>query len=246
MAGRPKKQKSITSIFALRLTERMLKMDVGNEELCSKIGVKASQTISGYKSGTREPDIDKLIKIADALNTSVDYLIGRTDDPDPNPEIVKISEMTGLSSEAIDKLMIAQKDSDNEIVQNLRLISRRYAKLLSWLIINQGNSIDPDTGECLFDGLLDYFNIDDKSNIKVYRFDAETGFIPLGEFWEDELHIAKGRGLRPYNSKTMDAGTFELIKERLNTLRRVYWNQIEEQSAHENDKPESNEQDTDK
>ena len=41
-------------------------------------------TISRYETGEREPGIDELIKIADYFNVSVDYLIGRTDNPELN------------------------------------------------------------------------------------------------------------------------------------------------------------------
>lgn len=41
-------------------------------------------TISRYETGEREPGIDELIKIADYFNVSVDYLIGRSENPKMN------------------------------------------------------------------------------------------------------------------------------------------------------------------
>ena len=38
-------------------------------------------TISRYETGEREPGIIELIQLADYFNISVDYLIGRTDNP---------------------------------------------------------------------------------------------------------------------------------------------------------------------
>ena len=38
-------------------------------------------TISRYETGEREPGIAELIKIADYFNVSIDYLVGRTDNP---------------------------------------------------------------------------------------------------------------------------------------------------------------------
>ena len=38
-------------------------------------------TISRYESGEREPGIVELIRIADYFHVSIDYLVGRTDDP---------------------------------------------------------------------------------------------------------------------------------------------------------------------
>jgi len=37
-----------------------------------------------YESGDREPNIDKLIEIADFFDVSIDYLVGRTDNPKIN------------------------------------------------------------------------------------------------------------------------------------------------------------------
>ncbi len=41
-------------------------------------------TISRYETGEREPGINELIKIADYFNVSVDYLLGRTENPKIN------------------------------------------------------------------------------------------------------------------------------------------------------------------
>ena len=44
-----------------------------------------SQGLIGYyKTGKRDPSSSNLLKIADALNVSVDYLLGRTDKPEIN------------------------------------------------------------------------------------------------------------------------------------------------------------------
>ena len=41
----------------------------------------SQNTISRYESGEREPRIAELIRIADYFRVSIDYLVGRTDDP---------------------------------------------------------------------------------------------------------------------------------------------------------------------
>lgn len=38
-------------------------------------------TISRYETGVREPGISELIRIADYFDVSIDYLVGRTDNP---------------------------------------------------------------------------------------------------------------------------------------------------------------------
>ena len=37
-----------------------------------------------YKNGIKRPTIDNLVKIADYLNVSTDYLLGRTENPEIN------------------------------------------------------------------------------------------------------------------------------------------------------------------
>lgn len=41
----------------------------------------SQNTISRYETGEREPSIADLIKLADYFKVSIDYLVGRTDDP---------------------------------------------------------------------------------------------------------------------------------------------------------------------
>ena len=46
--------------------------------------------VSHYEQGTRTPTLNKLVKLADALDVSIDYLLGRTGND--NPEISEIIE----------------------------------------------------------------------------------------------------------------------------------------------------------
>lgn len=53
-----------------------LERKLTQEELADYINVSKS-TYSRYESGTTEPDMDTLNKLADFFNVSVDYLLGR-------------------------------------------------------------------------------------------------------------------------------------------------------------------------
>ncbi|MFX4262746.1 helix-turn-helix domain-containing protein [Pelotomaculum propionicicum] len=44
-----------------------------------------NKTLSGYEKGVSEPDIDTLITLANLYETSIDYLVGKTDEPTPHP-----------------------------------------------------------------------------------------------------------------------------------------------------------------
>ncbi len=64
-----------------RLKELRNKKSITQEELGKTIGL-SKQTISTYELGTREPDNDTLLKLADFFAVSLDYLLGRTDNPE--------------------------------------------------------------------------------------------------------------------------------------------------------------------
>ena len=38
-------------------------------------------TIGNFENGNKKPSLNMLIKLADYFNVSIDYLVGRTDDP---------------------------------------------------------------------------------------------------------------------------------------------------------------------
>ena len=44
----------------------------------------SQNTISRYETGAREADYETLLAFADYFNVSVDYLLGRTDNPEVN------------------------------------------------------------------------------------------------------------------------------------------------------------------
>ena len=47
----------------------------------------SQETISAYESGKASPSIETLVKMADFLNTSTDYLLGRIKDDNPLSQI---------------------------------------------------------------------------------------------------------------------------------------------------------------
>ena len=59
--------------FALRLTKKMAERGVSQADLCRLTGL-ASSMVSHYCTGQRTPSIAAAIKIAKALNTTVDQL----------------------------------------------------------------------------------------------------------------------------------------------------------------------------
>lgn len=65
-----------------RLKTLRKEKNLTQEELGRKINV-TKVSISGYENNNRSPDTETLQNIADFFDVSVDYLLGRTDDPNP-------------------------------------------------------------------------------------------------------------------------------------------------------------------
>ena len=63
------------NLKALRLSKKL-----SQQQLALRLDL-SQQTIYKYENGITEPDIATLIKLADYFNTSVDYLIGNTNNP---------------------------------------------------------------------------------------------------------------------------------------------------------------------
>ncbi|BAD74778.1 transcriptional regulator [Geobacillus kaustophilus HTA426] len=65
-----------------RLRKLRQEKKLTQEELGKKINV-TKVSISGYENGNRTPDTETLQKLADFFNVTTDYLLGRTDHPNP-------------------------------------------------------------------------------------------------------------------------------------------------------------------
>lgn len=66
-------------IFAERLKKLRIEKNLTQQELADMIGAVKS-TISQYETCKREPVLSILIKLANALDVSIPYLIGESDD----------------------------------------------------------------------------------------------------------------------------------------------------------------------
>lgn len=68
-------------IQAQRIAERRHKLGLSQEELASQIGTSQRQ-ISKYETGKNDPTGDVLAALARALDTTTDWLLGLTDNPE--------------------------------------------------------------------------------------------------------------------------------------------------------------------
>lgn len=98
-----KEKKGNIDVFKEKLKKSRINAGFSQDDLADAIGVNRA-TISFYEKGTRKPDIDIFIKIADALNVSCDYLLGYSNSPIREQHETK--EITELSDKAIEELQI--------------------------------------------------------------------------------------------------------------------------------------------
>jgi transcriptional regulator with XRE-family HTH domain len=91
--------------FGQRLRELRRERNMTQQEFADAIMISRS-TIAGYETAGKEPDNDRLLKIADFFGVSVDYMIGATNDryvgtSRSAPEIVfKISKLVSENADA--------------------------------------------------------------------------------------------------------------------------------------------------
>jgi transcriptional regulator with XRE-family HTH domain len=66
--------------FAERLPLLRKSKKITQKQLAEALGIN-TRTIQYYESGDKRPDFDGLIRLADYFDVSIDYLVGRSDDP---------------------------------------------------------------------------------------------------------------------------------------------------------------------
>lgn len=78
------------------------KRGLTQEDLASKIGISRA-SLSHYEKNRRDPDYTTLTKFADFFKVSVDYLLGRTDDPSniSDPGVRELSDELELTDEQL-------------------------------------------------------------------------------------------------------------------------------------------------
>ena len=77
-----------------------LSQDRLTEMVCERLGkeTRSSQGVSNYERGASYPSLQVVCALADIFHCSVDYLLGRSDTP--NPEAAEVVAYTGLTAEA--------------------------------------------------------------------------------------------------------------------------------------------------
>ena len=101
-----------------------MKRNITQVDLANKIKVK-QETISAYESGKALPSADALIKIADYLNTSCDYLLGRIEDDSPLSGF-NIKEMNPKTYKMINNFIMLKDKEKDDVLWYSEVIRKKY------------------------------------------------------------------------------------------------------------------------
>jgi transcriptional regulator with XRE-family HTH domain len=102
--------------FADRLRAARDLRQMNQEEVARKSGLQPS-AVSHFETGTRKPSFDNLRRLADALEVTTDFLVGRVDDPAasaPQGELFrKLGQLTASDRDTI-KMFVDQLAKKNQ------------------------------------------------------------------------------------------------------------------------------------
>ena len=92
-------------LFQSRLSRTRHKRHLSQSDLANRSGLQPS-AVSHFETGNRAPSFDNLRRLADALEVTTDYLLGRVDDPAASgPTMARIfRSSSSMSSEDLDVL----------------------------------------------------------------------------------------------------------------------------------------------
>ncbi len=89
--------------FGKRLAEVRKDKSLSQEEVAKHLGTKAP-VIGRYERDEMKPSIETATKLADLLEVSLDYLVGKTDIELDNTTLQRILEVQNLPQEVKEKL----------------------------------------------------------------------------------------------------------------------------------------------
>jgi transcriptional regulator with XRE-family HTH domain len=111
--------------LATRILAIRTRMGLSQEKFGELVG-KSQRTVAAWESGSRAPSFATLCELADALDVSVDYLLGRTEIPNiyqtadnrphQQPQPVQMPQSVGELSDLIQQIVdhtLAERNNPN-------------------------------------------------------------------------------------------------------------------------------------
>ena len=95
---------NIKKMIGERIGLALKNADKKQKELAQYLNI-SDNTVSYFVNGSRTPNTEQIIKIADFLNVSADYLLCRTNVAKADMILQTIAKETGLSERAIERIL---------------------------------------------------------------------------------------------------------------------------------------------
>lgn len=103
---------NIKKTVGTRINAALVRCNVLQKDLAKELGV-TDNTISYFCNGTRGPQLEQLPIIAKFLNTTADYLLGISDDPNISKSAV---DDLGISAIAVEKILEIKKKPNGAVL----------------------------------------------------------------------------------------------------------------------------------
>ena len=165
-----------------RIKQARINAEISQDAFAKKINVTRN-AISNYEKNNRRPDIALLVKIADTLNVSYDYLLGYSDTP--IREYHDTRELTGLSDIAIKNLNDLVKNSKSTIGLTEQAINK--LKTINFLLEHEDDYPIFATISDFFFRTYNTFDFAGKEMIKVTDKSGNINLIPVSDLYNVDL-----------------------------------------------------------
>lgn len=177
-----------TTIFAQRLKEARASAKLTQAELCKISGVTAA-TISAYESADgnkgKNPSLDNALKLAQALNVSLDWLCGSL----VNSNKVQISDFL--------KMLVKLSESVDISIDNIDLANDNLKKIFP----NATNQVIDE--DFYYDYKIDCMNM-------CKKFEYPVSFVAFGNIILDNFLCEWAKMKDLYKKNTIDESLYNL------------------------------------
>lgn len=116
--------------FPCRLCDGLCFPGKSQADLAKYLGI-SSQAVGYYKTGANNANWETVVKIAEYLNVSTDWLLGLTDVQSRDTEFSTACEYFGLSDEAGESLKSLSNDKDQKYIKFINYILSNLSVLKS-------------------------------------------------------------------------------------------------------------------
>ena len=168
-------------VFGKRLKELRKANGYTIEQFAEAVGISKS-SVGYYENNNRMPDIEILSRIADVLNVSADYLIGKTNTTATKGKTKTVCDFTGLSDTAVEYLAELVK---NKRFDRIAVINHLFSELKQdYAFYCHEENDDGELAESILGALFLYFD-----KVQLTK-DEWAEIIHTGDEKKDEVLVS--------------------------------------------------------